>query len=332
MTQHIADSEIRTKGSFCAGVGGLDQALPGTLTWVAENNDPASEILKLEHPEVDNLGDVTIADFPAVDLFTAGFPCQPVSSAGRQKAHDDHRWLWPHVLRGIGQARPAVVFLENVQNIRSIQQGSVMRGILSDLQRAGYASRWTVLGACAVGAPHHRHRWFLRAEYVGQGAPDPVEIKNKCGAPRTGGRLLLPTPTTADGSGGPGASGRDGGLNLRTAVMLLPTPRATDIGTPGRRSSDGWRPQLGQAVLEKWEKYAEAVALWEQIRQVPAPDPTVPAPKGGWRLNPALSEWMMGYRAGMLTDRLARNDALRCAGNGVVPMQAEAAWEMLAGR
>lgn len=42
--------------------------------------------------------------------------------------------------------------------------------------------------------------------------------------------------------GGPGNSGRDGGLNLRTAaVELFPTPRATDgvEGGPNQRGSSG---------------------------------------------------------------------------------------------
>jgi hypothetical protein len=41
---------------------------------------------------------------------------------------------------------------------------------------------------------------------------------------RPRGEVLLPTPNAADGMGGPGNSGRDGGLNLRTAAALLPTP------------------------------------------------------------------------------------------------------------
>lgn len=40
--------------------------------------------------------------------------------------------------------------------------------------------------------------------------------------------ILWPTPTTADGSGGPGRSGRDGGDNLRTAVRDWPTPNSRD--------------------------------------------------------------------------------------------------------
>lgn len=404
---------IHTKGSLCSGTGALDRATPGELQWVAENNPSAAEILKREHPDAPNLIDITSPDFlPGhVDLLTSGDPCQSMSAAGRQEASNDHRFLWPYVIGTIRRVRPKEIFLENVQNIVSValvkggERGGVLKMRLDDLREAGYAVRWTVLGACAVGAPHHRHRWFLRARYVGQCAPEAVRVPSGCGAPRGGGRVilptprardwkggslsarpidggpdlptaiaLLPTPTTADGKGGAGKStnGHDG-YNLRTAVTLLPTPNARDggdRGTPSQehalrrvanpersinledatiafllpipRATDGVNGgpnqrgrkgdlAMGSAVqAEHWGKFADAVALWEQIIGRPAPEPTVVAPRGGRRLNPALSEWMMGYPEGFLTDHLARNDALRCAGNGVVELQARTAWDLLA--
>lgn len=379
-----------TKGSLCSGYGGLDMATPGTLQFLAEVNADAAAVLSREYPGVRNHGDIAARQWSARDrvgLLTAGFPCQPVSAAGGQKAQDDHRWLWPAVFDVITRTRPAEVFLENVQNIVSIQGGAILAEILTALHSVGYECRWTVLGACAVGAPHHRHRWFLRGWRTRGRVAAPVRLLNKCGAPRSGGRVLLPTPTVADGAGGPGASGRDGGLNLRTAVLLLPTPRATDVGTAGRRSSEGWRPQLGQAVMllptpvardadnrgerderywadrgeqrtngmplgaavnllpsprasdgvalssacqpERWGRFAEAVALWEHLLGREAPDPTIEAPRGGRRLNPALSEWMMGLPAGLVTDGVERSAALRMAGNGVVPAAAAAAFAQL---
>lgn len=342
---NITDSEIRTKGSLCSGTGALDSATPGELVWVAETNEAAAAVLKREHPGVPNLGDITtlaerIDAKVTLDLLTSGDPCQSMSAAGRQMASADERFLWPDVMRVINYLCPRHLFLENVQNLQSValvkgaddwrgQCGSVLKLRLDNLREAGYAVKWTILGACAVGAPHHRHRWFLRARYVGANAPEAIKIENKCGAPRNGGRILLPTPRTSDVFGA-GKHG-DGGLDLRTTISLLPTPRATDIGTEGRRSSEGWRPQLGQAVRESWGKFAGAVALWEEIIGRPAPDPTVPAPRGGRRLNPELSEWMMGYPAGYLTRHgIPRNDALKMAGNGVVALQARAAWDQLA--
>lgn len=49
---------------------------------------------------------------------------------------------------------------------------------------------------------------------------------------------LWPTPTKSDGCGGPGNSGRAGGLNLRTAVVV-PTPRCTDWKNGKQRADFG---------------------------------------------------------------------------------------------
>lgn len=49
---------------------------------------------------------------------------------------------------------------------------------------------------------------------------------------------LLPTPNAADGMGGPRHSGRDGGLNLRTAAALLPTPTTRDVKGQNQRGDD----------------------------------------------------------------------------------------------
>lgn len=44
-------------------------------------------------------------------------------------------------------------------------------------------------------------------------------------------------------------NGNGMGMPLSIAVRLLPTPRASDTGTPGRRASTGFRPPLSQEVL-----------------------------------------------------------------------------------
>jgi DNA (cytosine-5)-methyltransferase 1 len=382
-----ADSAIRTKGSLCTGTGSLDDAVPGQLSWYSENEPLPAHALKLANPGVPNFGDLTTTDWNYrqhhVDLLTSGDPCQSLSAAGLQLASGDVRFLWPNVIDAIRKIHPLHIFLENVQNVVTVplvkggERGTVLKMRLDDLRAAGYAVRWTVLGACAVGAPHHRHRWFLRGRYVGANAPEAERVVMKCGAPRGGQRQLLPTPTTADGKGGPGAQGRDGGLNLRTAVTLLPTPTVADArntrnatanggaGSPGNpgwtladvghdfprastvlptpRATDGVNGgpnqrgrkgdlAMGSAVqMEHWGKFGDAIALWEQITGVPAPAPTVPAPRGGMRLNPALSEWMMGYRPGQITTVMDRNDALKAIGNGVVSIQARAAWDLLKG-
>ncbi|WP_194820915.1 hypothetical protein [Micromonospora sp. S-DT3-3-22] len=62
---------------------------------------------------------------------------------------------------------------------------------------------------------------------------------------------LLPTPTAvtygSNKSPSAGATRRPGLSGI--AGQLLPTPRASDTGTPGRRAGAGWRPPLSQVLL-----------------------------------------------------------------------------------
>ena len=67
---------------------------------------------------------------------------------------------------------------------------------------------------------------------------------------------LLPTPTAGDSRSSANATaGRStantghAGRTLTDATRLLPTPRASDTGTPGRRAGQGFRPPLSQVLL-----------------------------------------------------------------------------------
>ncbi len=94
-----------------------------------------------------------------VDLLSAGFPCQPVSSAGKRRAQEDERWLWPHVARVVCEVRPRIVVLENVP-------GLLVRGfgdVLGELAALGFDAEWGVFSASGVGAPHVRRRIFVLA-------------------------------------------------------------------------------------------------------------------------------------------------------------------------
>lgn len=357
-------------GSLCTGYDGLGMALelagvPIRRRWMVENDEAiATQVLKAEYPDTPNVGDIKTVPWhlaPHTDIMTSGDPCQSISIAGRQAGRDDPRFLWPWVREAYRAVRPGAIFFENVANIVSHDGGRTLAERFEHLRTDGYAVRWTVLGACSVGAPHHRHRWYAVAGYVGAGAPEAVRIgggKAICGAPRSGGRVLLPSPMARDGDGRTPA--REGGDDLRTTVSLLPTPKASDgaNGGPNQRDGSGNYYLPGVANLlptptvtdnhgndtnnrgellppgiavrpEVWGRYADAVALWESITGVPAPVPTELGPKGSPRLNPALPEWMMGLRPGLLTDRLGRSDALKAAGNGVVPLAAAAAWKLL---
>ncbi|QKW15310.1 DNA cytosine methyltransferase [Verrucosispora sp. NA02020] len=280
-----------TMAELCAGGGLLTRALEETFgvtsKWHAESDPAASKVLERRWPGVPNFGDVTRIAWSTiglVDLLAAGFPCQPFSSSGKRGGSTDERHLWPTgVLPGIEALMPPVLVLENVPNLLRIERGEVFGVILADLDRLGYTVAWTVVGACKMGACHHRHRLFMLAvRSPGVSVPSQEPTAERAGDvwlpvqrvlfgdvqavrwPASGvsragvmwplpvetcgeGGILLPTPRTSD-TNGAGAHG-DGGLDLRTVVSMLPTPRASDTGTPGRRASEGFRPPLSQVIL-----------------------------------------------------------------------------------
>ncbi|APU20144.1 DNA cytosine methyltransferase [Actinoalloteichus sp. GBA129-24] len=119
-------------------------------------------VLARHWPEVPRHDDVRTAaawwqsrpDRPRVDVITGGFPCQPVSVAGRRRGVDDDRWLWPAMADVIAAIRPRWVLWENVPGLRT----AGLDVVHADLVRLGYRHRVGYASACEMGAPHPRRR------------------------------------------------------------------------------------------------------------------------------------------------------------------------------
>lgn len=158
-----------THGSSFSGIGGFDLA----AEWVGWQNlfnceiDPFCQtVLKHHFPDAEQFTDIRTADFARykgrIDVFTGGFPCQPFSTAGKQKGTEDDRYLWPEMLGVIRVIRPRWVVGENVYGIVSWSDGLVFEQVCADLEAEGYEVQPYVLPACGVGAPHQRYRtWFV---------------------------------------------------------------------------------------------------------------------------------------------------------------------------
>jgi len=159
-----------TIGSLFSGIDGLalglERAGLGHVVWQAETDPGASSVLAHHWPGVPNLGDVSKVDWAhvePVDVLCGGFPCQPVSCAGKRKGRTDDRWLWPEVARAMDALRPAVVVVENVPGLLTVEDGAGFAEILGDLATLGYGAMWGLLGVWQVGGCHRRDRLFLAA-------------------------------------------------------------------------------------------------------------------------------------------------------------------------
>lgn len=302
-----------THGGLFEGYGGTTMAARLALgdldtRWVSDVKPASIALLRHRHPGVPNLGDMKLINYrrvEPVDVLTASWPCQPHSSAGKRLGEADPRALWPFVAHAIAELRPAIFLGENVARITS---NGELRRVVCSLAALGYVGAWRVQRASDVYGCHQRARCFIVA--IDATAPHTLEIglgtrvndvpAGEPNAARGGHLTLLPTPTQSMTTGA-GTSGRDGGLNLQTAVSLLPTPTATD-GRAGVRSE----PQVPMSLREvvtlpqgQWGVYAEAIARWGCAFDREAPVPTQPTGRGGKpQLSPHFVEWMMGLPAG----------------------------------
>lgn len=161
---------VPTIGSMCTGYGGLDLAAHavygGELRWCADNDPHATVLLHQRFPGVPNIGDLTTVDWtqiPAVDIVTAGFPCQDISYAGRGAGikKGTRSGLWYVIADALRLLRPGLVLLENVAALRT--RG--LAQVLGDLAALGYDTTWCCLRASDIGAPHRRERVFITAAH-----------------------------------------------------------------------------------------------------------------------------------------------------------------------
>lgn len=148
-----------------SGIGGfslgLEKAGMETVAF-CEMDLYCQKILRKHWPHVQIHDDIKKLDGTqyagAVDLVCGGFPCQPFSTAGKQKGEDDNRHLWPEMLRVIQESKPAWVIGENVPGIINMALEQVCAG----LEAEGYEVQPLIIPACAVDAPHKRNRvWII---------------------------------------------------------------------------------------------------------------------------------------------------------------------------
>jgi DNA (cytosine-5)-methyltransferase 1 len=308
-----------TVGSLFSGIGGIDLGLERAgmeVRWQVESDAYCRRVLAKHWPAVPRFGDIKEADpseLAPVDVICGGFPCQPVSLAGKGCAQDDERWLWPEFVRIVRHLRPRYVLVENVPGLLVRGMGDV----LGDLARLGYDAEWESLSAASVGAPHLRRRVFLVAYPCGE----PVGLEQV-------GQL---------GSGGPHVAGHDG---VNGPVADAPGGLLSDIeGFPAANGSQSLeRPESGAGRRGDVGCAAEGVGLPRaaapQVAEAVA-DPQRPGPQGHGHAGsqgrivfasggPPTGTWLPEPDVGRVAHGVPhRVDRLRALGNAVVPQISE---------
>ncbi|MBO29647.1 MAG: DNA cytosine methyltransferase [Rhodobacteraceae bacterium] len=135
-----------------------------------------------DHDVTKLTGDIMARDGITVDVITGGFPCQDISTAGKQAGIGEgtRSGLWSEIVRLIGELSPRYVIVENVANLLSgpsDRRGGWFGRVLGDLAECGYDAEWESLPAGAVGAPHERDRVWILA-YPGEVREFPKKIWN----------------------------------------------------------------------------------------------------------------------------------------------------------
>src|SRR3990167_2993630 len=191
------ENAMLSQGSLFSGIGGFDLGFERagfTTVWQVERDPYCQAVLAKHFPDAKRYADVrsvhgvlahaksgdALYDAPqqirraaaesphpcrtdgclqTPTILTGGFPCQPLSVAGKRRGIDDDRYLWPQMRRVIEEVRPRWVVAENVPGLIKL----ALDQVLSDLEALGYTVGAVTVPACGVDAPHPRERLWIVA-------------------------------------------------------------------------------------------------------------------------------------------------------------------------
>ena len=109
-----------------------------------------------------DIQEIDVREIPSHDILCGGFPCQPFSICGKMGGlQDDRGMLFYDIIRIVKHHKPHILLLENVKNMLSIDNGSVIMSIKSKLHDAGYEVKYNVLNSSLFGVPQKRERLYF---------------------------------------------------------------------------------------------------------------------------------------------------------------------------
>ena len=200
-----------THGSLFSGIGGFDLGFEraGIKTlWQVENDPYANKVLDFHWPRRRGYCDIEgIQSIERPDIFTAGFPCQDLSVAGKRAGLAGARsGLFWEIIRIARKVLPRRILIENVPGLLSSNDGRDFGIVQSALGELGYGVAWRVLNSQYFGVPQRRRRVFIIG-CLGAVCPGEVLFESEGGgrdiaeSEEEGPGVAAPVTTRIGGSG-----------------------------------------------------------------------------------------------------------------------------------
>lgn len=157
--------------SLFSGIGGFENGFDNSrmdyeLVFSSEIDKYAIQTYSYNFPIHNMHADIKLIsenDIPEHDLLCGGFPCQSFSVAGKQKGFEDETrgTLFFDIIRIIKEKKPKYLFLENVKNLISHDNGNTIKTILKNISECGYTFDITVINSNEAGVPQSRERTYI---------------------------------------------------------------------------------------------------------------------------------------------------------------------------
>ena len=158
-------------GGLFSGVGGIEQGFINAgfkVSWANEIDKHACITYRANHSHKlyeENIFNLNASKLEPIDILTGGFPCQPFSIAGLRKGFDDKRGnLFYQIMRLVDEmkSKPQVIFLENVKNFHTHDNGNTFKTVIKEMNNRGYSTFTKVLNTAEYTViPHNRERIFI---------------------------------------------------------------------------------------------------------------------------------------------------------------------------
>ena len=163
----MPEETLLTVGTTFSGIGAPEQALknlniPHKVKWACDIDKKAKTTYQANHQAEKFYDDITTIDLNSldyVDLYVFGFPCQDVSTAGKQNLSGGRTVLVNYSLDIIDKIQPKYIIFENVKGLLNSKFQPFFDYILQRL--SGYKLKYKVLNSLDYGqVPQNRERVF----------------------------------------------------------------------------------------------------------------------------------------------------------------------------